>query len=279
MGVIMNCEMCEKKDKEMKEERLKYLVEISRAHHEVIERMEALEFKNRELEAKVKFVKEPEVVENNEELPRLESTNVERIDDILRYMQHECYKEDIEFTLKMNGYVNYMVDNIIMREDLETMIGDFIRNSIRAINADKSGMYKADRHVNMKSKFILGALEGNRQIKVILGRNEDKLYEFCVYDSGTEFEIDTLIKLGLEQVTTHSGNGGSGIGFMSTFETIKKCNASIIIIENDSHEGVGGFTKFIKVLFDNQNKYIIRSYRADYIRKHSTDNRIIIEKI
>lgn len=54
----------------------------------------------------------------------------------------------------------------------------------------------------------------------------------CIYDSGIEFELETLKKLGLERITTHKKTGGSGIGFMTTFETLKECKASLIIEEN-----------------------------------------------
>ena len=50
-------------------------------------------------------------------------------------------------------------------------------------------------------------------------------------DTGVDFEIDTLVKLGLEAVTTNEDRGGTGTGFMTTFETMKETKASLIITE------------------------------------------------
>ena len=46
-------------------------------------------------------------------------------------------------------------------------------------------------------------------------------------DNGVDFEVDTLAKLGLERVTTHKDTGGSGIGFMTTFETLKNLMSAL----------------------------------------------------
>ena len=115
-----------------------------------------------------------------------------------------------------------------------------------------------------------------KSIIAILGI-KDKYYEFCVYDTGVEFEIETLLKLGLEPVTTHKNTGGTGIGFISTFETINKCKASLIIQEKNK-ENTNNYTKAVIIRFDGKKEYRIKSYRANEIKKQVKDNRIIIEK-
>ena len=62
---------------------------------------------------------------------------------------------------------------------------------------------------------------------------------------------------------------------MTTFETLNKTKASLIIIELNNSQ----YSKCIKIKFDNKNEYKISSYRADEITDKSTDNRIIIEHL
>ena len=94
---------------------------------------------------------------------------------------------------------------------------------------------------------------------------KNNCYEFCICDTGIEFQIETLLKLGLEPVTTHKETGGTGIGFISTFETLKKCNASLIIDEKHE-ESNNDYTKSVTIKFDGKSQYIIKSYRADKIK-------------
>lgn len=70
---------------------------------------------------------------------------------------------------------------------------------------------------------------------------------------------------------------GSGIGFMTTFETLKECKASLIIEERHEVKD-NDYTKAVIIRFDGKNEYKIRSFRANEIRKKGKDNRIIIEK-
>ena len=103
----------------------------------------------------------------------------------------------------------------------------------------------------------------------------DDIYEIKIYDTGIEFEIETLLKLGKEQVTTHKDSGGTGIGFMTTFETLKESKGSLIIEEDNSEN----YSKAIIIKFDNKCEYKIRSYRADEIIEQNKNSNIIIEKI
>ena len=88
--------------------------------------------------------------------------------------------------------------------------------------------------------------------------------------------IPTLLKLGKEAITTHKDTGGSGIGFMTTFETMQECKASLIIEEKQPISN-NDYTKSITIRFDGKNEYIIKSYRADKIQEQKTEDRIIIE--
>ena len=185
-------------------------------------------------------------------LPNLEKCNIKSIDDMFSYMQYECYKNDIEFILKYNCDINHIINNNINESQLETLLGDFIRNSIIAINHSENSY---------------------RSIMVVFGIKDDA-YELCVFDSGIPFEINTLINLGLQPASTHLDEGGTGSGFISTFETINSCNASFIINEITGTN----YTKSLEIKFDNKHEYIIISDRSNEIKKLNVSNRSIILK-
>jgi len=66
-------------------------------------------------------------------------------------------------------------------------------------------------------------------------------------------------------VTTHAESGGTGIGFMSTFEIMSDCRASLIISEK-APPGEGIYTKSVTVRFDRRYDYKVESYRAEQIK-------------
>lgn len=263
---------------EEKDEKIKNLSEekfkISKLNHEFYHRQKAMELKVQELvnntninmetsnEITVmdqinKLTKEYsdnlEDIKNPDKLPL---TEIEEIDDMFKYMQSECNKNNIDFKLQISGNIQHMVNKIVPQNRLVILIGDHLRDAIIAINSGDNNF---------------------RSIIAILGI-KDNCYEFCVYDTGIEFEIDTLLKLGLEPATTHKDSGGTGIGFITTFETLKETKASLIIKEK--HEMTDNdYTKAVIIRFDNKNEYRIKSYRADKIKERVKDNRIMIVNI
>lgn len=182
---------------------------------------------------------------------KLPKTNIFSIDNLLEYMKQESEKDKIDFKLNLDFDINEILETKIPQNKLETMLADHIRDAIIAINCSENK---------------------ERKIKVVLDK-EDNNYQIKFYDTGIEFEIETLSKLGLKRTTTHKATGGSGIGFMTTFETLKQCKASLIIEEYSDLE----YTKAVIIKFDNKNEYRIHSYRAEEIKNKIKDNRIIIE--
>ena len=182
---------------------------------------------------------------------KLPKTNIFSIDNLLEYMKQESEKDKIDFKLNLDFDINEILETKIPQSKLETMLADHIRDAIIAINCSENK---------------------ERKIKVVLDK-EDNNYQIKFYDTGIEFEIETLSKLGLKRATTHKATGGSGIGFMTTFETLKQCKASLIIEEYSDLE----YTKAVIIKFDNKNEYRIHSYRAEEIKNKIKDNRIIIE--
>lgn len=187
-------------------------------------------------------------------LDKLPTTGIVEIDDMFKYMQSECNSKKIQFNLKINGNIYHMINNKIPQSRLVTLIGDHLRDAIIAIDFS-----------NNTFKSILA----------VLGENNG-VYEFCVFDTGIEFKIDTLLNLGLKPATTHKDSGGTGIGFMTTFETMKETKASLIIDEMREMSNTD-YTKSVTIRFDGKNEYRIKSYRGDEIKKKMKDNRIIIE--
>ena len=258
-----------------KDEKIKVLSEekfkISKINHEFYNRQKALEMSvndfinntnmevGRELAITNKINSLSKEYSNKmksiKQVEKLSLTGIEEIDEMFKYMQIECIKNNIDFKLKIEGNVYPLVNNIIEKDRLVTLIGDHLKDAIIAINFSKN---------RFKSIIAILGIKNN-------------CYEFCICDTGIEFQIETLLKLGLEPVTTHKETGGTGIGFISTFETLKKCNASLIIDEKHE-ESNNDYTKSVTIKFDGKSQYIIKSYRADKIKDKAEDDRIIIKR-
>lgn len=259
------------KEKDAKIEELsKEKFEISKLNHEFYNRQKALQLKveniisNMSLEISDKLSVMNQINELSKEYTgkledikhtdKLPLTNIEEVDDMFKYMQNECKKNKIDFKLTINGNIRHMVNKIISKEKLATLIGDHIRDAIIAICCSKN-------------KF--------RSIVVVL-EPKDKIYELSISDTGIEFEAETFAKLGLEPATTHKDRGGNGIGFITTFETLKETRGSLIIEERHPMEE-NDFTKTVIFRFDGKNEYKICTYRPEEIK--DPNNRMIIENI
>ena len=259
-----------------KDEQIKKLSDekfkISKLNHEFYNRQKALEKKvqdfvsnsNTETSSELSIMESISnlskgysgELEKIKSLDKLPTTEIEEIDDMFKYMQSECKNNNIDFKLHVDGNIYHMVNKIIDKDKLVTLIGDHLRDAIIAVNSSTNTF---------------------RSIIATIGLH-DKYYEFCVHDTGIEFEIDTLLKLGLEPTTTHKDTGGTGIGFITTFETLKETKGSLIIEEK--HKMCSNdYTKTLIFRFDGKNEYKIYSYRADEIKKQCKDKRVIVKKL
>ena len=167
----------------------------------------------------------------------LPSTKLERIDNVLKYMLLRAGENDIEFDFVLMGSTEDIVESIISKEKLETLLADLIENAI-----------------------IATSHSGYRRILVTMGVVND-CFEITIQDTGIPFEIETLSNLGIKKHTTHADTGGSGVGYLTIFEILKERNASIIITEHVPENYA--FSKSVKVRFDGKSEYIINSFRAN----------------
>lgn len=227
-------------------------IKISKNAHTLTHKQKSLEHKIEEMMMKAEISKEAaaEVRDRLNGIAKdlykektaieLDKTGIAEIDDMLKYMQSECKKNKIDFELQLKGNIHHMTNNLIAKEDLETLLADHIKNAIIAINHTD----------NM-----------NRSILVRLGKIEET-YGLYIYDSGIEFKQETLENLGKKPSTTHADEGGTGMGFMNTFDTLRKCNASLII-EEYNEPSKDNYTKALLIKFDNKNEFKIKSYRQN----------------
>lgn len=237
---------------------------FSKISHSIAHKQNSLEYKLNELILKNAIASEIDIRDRIDTISKeifeeasveLSKTDIPEIDDMLKYMQSECVKNKIDFQLQLSGNIHHMINKYVSKENLEILIADQIKNSIIAINYSDN--------INKSILVRLGIIDG--------------IYGLYIYDSGVEFEIDTLLKLGKIPSTTHSDNGGTGMGFMNTFDTLKKYKASMIINEYGK-PSKDNYTKLIMIKFDNKNEYKIYSYRQKEIKNKDNNNNLIVEK-
>jgi len=241
----------EKKNKEI-EKLEKDILETSKLNHSISHKQNSLEHKLKELMINTEFSYELDITDKIKDVSKqllttssvseLPKTDIIDIDDMLKFLHNECLKNFIDFDLQLNGNIFHMINTFIPKEDLEILLADHIKNAIIAINSSDNI---------------------NKSILVRLGLIND-YYSLYVYDSGIEFEPDTLSNLGKMPITTHADNGGTGFGFMNTFDTLRKYNASLIINELNPPCS-DNYTKSIVIRFDGKHDFIINSYRLNSV--------------
>ena len=220
-------------------------LEFSKTSHSLAHRQKALEYKLNKLingdKATPQDTTKEELKKELEDISKdiykkpsdieIEKTGIDKIDNMLEYMKSECDKNNIEFNLQIIGNIHYMVNHFISENDLEILLADHIKDAIIAI-----------QHSTNK----------NRSILVKIGKIQ-KYYGIYIYDSGVEFTDEVLNKLGKEPITTHKDSGGTGMGFMNTFDTLKRYNASLNIIKIDK-PSLDNYTKSVEILFNSKNE-------------------------
>jgi len=239
-------------------------LEFSKISHSIAHKQKSLEHKLNKLMLKTEVAEEldlrdrlntisKEFSENTATTP-IPKTEIEIIDDMISCMSSECKDNNIDFELQLNGNIHHMINNFVSKEDLEILLADHIKDAIIAINYSNN--------INKSILVKLGLFDGE--------------YNLSIYDSGIEFEIDTLLNLGIKPSTTHKEDGGTGMGFMNTFDTLKKHSASLYINEIGK-PNKDNYTKSVVISFNNKNEYRVSTYRANEIKEQNNRDDLIIE--
>ena len=249
-----------KEELENKKEEIKELeqenLNFSKTSHTIAHRQKSIEHKLNELIQKSETAEEIEIASKIQEISKeigkqstttIVKTTISEIDNILKYMKAECEKNNIDYQVQIKGNLYHMTNNYIAKEDLEILLADHIKNAIIAINHSKN--------TNKSILVRIGLIDG--------------IYGLHIYDTGIEFEIETLKQLGKKPATTHAEEGGTGMGFMNTFDTLKKYKASMTIKEIGK-PNKDNYTKIIIIKFDQNNEFKITSYRQEKIGEIDT---------
>ena len=184
----------------------------------------------------------------------LHATGVSSVDNLLKYMQQKASEKDTDFDVSVTCDMDSFLRKTISEEDLNTLLADFLENAMIA------AAHNSSRHVLLNIDKI------------------DSFYHISIFDSGIPFSKEVLVNLGLQQYTTHKNEGGSGIGLVTSYELIKKYNASLIIEEYAQDSGL--YTKKVSLIFNRLGQYTLYTCRdseeLEYLKKRK--DLLIIEK-
>ena len=167
------------------------------------------------------------------------------IDNTLHSLALSAASKGIRLSANVTAPVTEIIGDSLSRTALQTLISDHVKDAVIAVGS-----------------------RDDKQGNILLNLARDgRVYTLTVLDNGAPFELHVFDKLGRERVTTHSDSGGSGIGFMQTFSTLRACDGSIVITEFES--GLP-FTKSVGFRFDGKGKFVIKSPRAEQIKNALT---------
>lgn len=184
----------------------------------------------------------------------LHATGISSTDNLLKYMQQRAGKKNIDFDASVTCDMNTFLCKTIREEDFNTLLADFLENAMIAASHSNS------RHVLLSIDKI------------------DSFYHISIFDSGLPFSKEVLVNLGLQHYTTHKEEGGSGIGLVTSYELMKKYNASLVIEEYAKDSGL--YTKKVSLIFNRLGQYTLYTCRdfeeLEYLKKRN--DLLIIEK-
>ena len=175
-------------------------------------------------------------------------TNQAGVDAIISFMVKEAAHYGI--TLKFHFDVEFFTAKHFTATEMDFvhLLSDLLENAIIAT-----------RHTNGKAiELSLQILKGTPAISVS--------------DSGIPFEIETFMRFGTCEASTHTDEGGTGIGLMDIWTFKKKYHASLVIEELDNST----YSKRLSILFDNRNKYLIISNRFQQIISNQTRSDLLV---
>ena len=102
---------------------------------------------------------------------------------------------------------------------------------------------------------------------------ENNHYNINVYDTGIPFEASTIRYAGIKKASTHLDTGGSGIGLMATFSSLRECGGSFVI---DETIDTSPYTKKVSIVMDYLTGFRIYSYRNEILALAKSNPNILI---
>lgn len=139
------------------------------------------------------------------------------------------------FTAYSDSSCTPFLNSLLSEDALCTLLADLVENALIVTR------YAHGRHVLV----AMGVLDGYPTLHV--------------FDSGSPFSAEVLLKYGKESITTHADDAGSSIGLMQTATLLTNHNASLYIEEFPS----GMYTKKVSVVFDQHGSYTLYTSRTE----------------
>lgn len=177
------------------------------------------------------------ILNTQSKLPNaLPKSGLHTVDGMLSFMETRAKETGITYKLQLEENIKELAGKSIDEADLLHLLGDLIDNALIATE-----------HTNNQKEILihLGSLQGHFLLEIS--------------DSGIPFSLETYQHFGNEQHTTHSEDGGSGIGLMDIWKLKKKYKASLHIYEYEDVEGI--YTKKLAFIFDRKNHFLLQTPR------------------
>lgn len=162
------------------------------------------------------------------------------LDELLGHMDETAIENGISFSVHFATVLTDFVPKDISESDLVHTVDDLLKNAFKATTT------ASKRSVQLQF-YKLG-----------------KHFVVEVADNGIPFEVNSLVNMGLEKITTYAD--GSGIGLVDIWTTKEKYGATYHL---DEYANNISFTKKISLTFDKKNQYSIRTFRKDEILQMS----------
>ena len=176
------------------------------------------------------------------------------LDCALHTLALKAVSKGIGLSVNTAAPITEIIGDKLCRTALQTLISDHVKDALIAVGAN-------------------GGKNGKILLNFALDSGE---YTITIFDNGVPFDIATFDRLGRERVTTHADWGGTGTGFMQTFDTLRSCGGSLVITEFAEGQP---FSKSVGFRFDGKGRFIIQSPRADKIKNALTREDVSVCKI
>lgn len=151
-------------------------------------------------------------------------TGIIPLDAALFYVYCKAVKCQVDIRIEINkNSIPTLLSNVPDMTSLCTILCDLGDNAVIAAKNQPNGKIKV--RLDLSSNFAV----------------------IDFYDNGTPFDEKVVAHMGRKRITTHSDEGGSGIGLMTLFEILDAYNSSYRLSERVGDE----FSKCISITFDS----------------------------